>query len=411
MLFVSAAFPPYAVPESDLAWQESAHLAERGLEVHVLTTRRDDVARPPGLHVHPIMRDWSWRDLPRLWRLVREVRPDAGMIWFLGWQYDYHLMATLTPLLVKATTPGARFVTHFSNLGSGGATTSAGGGAAAASLRNRLRRAAFQRVGQLRYGALLPLSDSLVVLSGDHRRKLLDIDPRLERRTALVPPPPQIHVLPDTDEVRTAGRAALGLDDRAFVFTYFARLYPRKGLEMLFEAFAALAPELPDARLAVVGGYHTADAWFTRADYPQELERLVESLGIGDRVVWSGEYSWASDDASRYLRAADAVVLPFDAGIFLHNSSFAAVAAHGLPVVGTRARATDPPIRDGDNVLLVPPRDRAALEDAMRTLYADEALRRRLGKGALELADEYFSWDRATDRIVEMLRPDGAARR
>jgi glycosyltransferase involved in cell wall biosynthesis len=391
LLYISAAFPPYAAPEADFALQQCVHFAEAGVEVHVLTTRREGVVQPPGVHVHAVMETWSWRELGRLVSVVRRVRPDAGLLYFLGWLYSYRLMVTVAPLVLKASDRGTRFVTYFSNLGEGGAK--------ADDLVNRVRRLAFRALGRLRYGALLPLSDRLVVFTEIHADKLAQVHPSLRDKTAVIPPPPLIRVLPDEPDVREAGRRALGVPEDAFLFTYFGRLLPRKGIETLLRAFADVAEQLPGARLAFVGGYHSTDAWFTRPQYADELEALVDELGIGERLAWSGEYEWDSDAPSQYLRAADVAVLPFAGGVSLLNSSFAAVCVHGLPVVTTtRSTGAEAPIAHGRNTFLVPVEDPDALRDALLVVHADPGLRRQLGAGAARLAEACFSWRRALEQ-------------
>jgi glycosyltransferase involved in cell wall biosynthesis len=134
--------------------------------------------------------------------------------------------------------------------------------------------------------------------------------------------------------------------------------------------------------------------------WAQQMLRLPQELGIADRVAWTGGFPLESDRASLYLRAADACVLPFDQGIFLNNSSFAAAAAHGLPMLTTRGATLEPAFRHGENVFLCPPRDPELLAAAIETLLGDPDLCRRLGAGALRLAQEWFSWDKAIERTL-----------
>jgi glycosyltransferase involved in cell wall biosynthesis len=124
-------------------------------------------------------------------------------------------------------------------------------------------------------------------------------------------------------------------------------------------------------------------------------------LGIAESVVWSGEYSWDSDLGSAYLRAADVAVLPFDNGVDLNNSSFAAVAAHGLPTITTRGEAMEDVFIDDENVLLCSPRDPTALATAMERQLIDADLRRRLRAGIETLARDWFSWDINIDRTID----------
>jgi glycosyltransferase involved in cell wall biosynthesis len=391
VVFFAAAWPPYTAAEADHALQECLHLAEQDICVHVVTNRRDDVARPQGVSVHPVVENWSWTELLKLWRLIRRIRPHAGMMFFLGYLYNYKTMPTFLPALVKLAAPGARFVTQFPNLGEGAPEGN--------SLRLRLQRWLFAHLGRLRYGSMLILSDRLLVMSHRNVRHLARIHPSLAARTRLLPPPPLFPLLP-ADGLREPIRKRLGLPQDAFVFMFFGRLYPAKGIESLLRAFAQLKPELPGIRLAMIGGYHSADAWWQRNSYPDELNALVRSLDVKDDVVWSGEYDWDSTDATEYLRAADVAVLPLERGVRIGNSSLAAVMAHGLPTVVTRPGGNpDPEIIHNENAYVIPAGDEAALVEAMRTLYEDAGLRSGLQQGADVLAHKWFSWDTCTTTI------------
>ena len=91
------------------------------------------------------------------------------------------------------------------------------------------------------------------------------------------------------------------------------------------------------------------------------------------------------------VATADLCVLPIDIGIQLNNSSFAAAAAAGLPIVTTRGPHLEAPFVHGRNALFCPPKDPAALADAIRAVADDEALRRRLSKAAWKALTSKFS--------------------
>jgi glycosyltransferase involved in cell wall biosynthesis len=130
------------------------------------------------------------------------------------------------------------------------------------------------------------------------------------------------------------------------------------------------------------------------------MRTLSKQLGLDDKIIWTGEYSWDSDVASLYLRAADIGILPFDRGVRLNNSSFAAMAAHGLPVITTQGALVESPFVHGKNVLLCRPRDPEGLRIAIETLIDSPQLREHLQIGALSLAHEWFSWENATKRTI-----------
>ena len=107
----------------------------------------------------------------------------------------------------------------------------------------------------------------------------------------------------------------------------------------------------------------------------------------------------SSEEVSASLTACDVCVLPYRSGVSLRHGSLHACLAHGRPIVTTRPPITTPELRDGENALLVPPRDVPAMADAVRRLAGDQELRQRLQSGASALAVE-FGWDRIAERTV-----------
>jgi glycosyltransferase involved in cell wall biosynthesis len=203
---------------------------------------------------------------------------------------------------------------------------------------------------------------------------------------------------------REIGRERLGATPDEFVLAYFGYVYPNKGLETLLQAFQRLNDDGRRVRLVIAGGV-PSHLYEERVSYMKELEELARSLGIDDGITWTGFLSWDSDAASRYLYSADVCVLPFDDGVSLNNSTFAAAAVHGLPIITTCGGAIESAFVHGETVFLCPPRDAAALAAGVETLMDQPELRARLAAGALAMGTEWFSWDRAIDRIVGTLRP------
>ncbi len=63
--------------------------------------------------------------------------------------------------------------------------------------------------------------------------------------------------------------------------------------------------------------------------------------------------------------------------------------AAGLPVVATSIGGIPELVADGENGILVPPRDPAALSEALARLCRDAALRARMGARSLERAKDH----------------------
>jgi glycosyltransferase involved in cell wall biosynthesis len=138
------------------------------------------------------------------------------------------------------------------------------------------------------------------------------------------------------------------------------------------------------------------------------MQQLYRDLGISEAVVWTG-FVEDPEELSLHLAAADVCAQPIEIGVQINNSSLAAAAASGLPVLATRGAQLEAAFIDGKNVLLVPPREPVALADAIEAVIDDPSLRQQLAKGALALAAEWFSWDTATDRLLAAIAQTAGA--
>jgi rhamnosyl/mannosyltransferase len=131
------------------------------------------------------------------------------------------------------------------------------------------------------------------------------------------------------------------------------------------------------------------------------LEARTRGLGLEARVHFVGHLTDESMLAAAY-RGANFTVLAseYEAfGLVLLESL-----AQGTPVVASRVGGIPDFIEDGRSGLLVAPGDVAALAAAMRRLWTDDALARRLGRhGRTEVVPRY-TWDRVVDRLEVVYR-------
>lgn len=149
---------------------------------------------------------------------------------------------------------------------------------------------------------------------------------------------------------REEARVALGHpgDARRWLL-YVGRLEEPKGVLDLLEAFSLLAARRADVRLALVGDGSAREA----------CERAAAALG--DRVLVAGRR--ALEEVPRWMAACDALVLPSWAE-GTPNVVLEALAC-GRRVVATRVGGTPDLVRGPDVGELVPPRDPAALAEAL----------------------------------------------
>jgi glycosyltransferase involved in cell wall biosynthesis len=115
---------------------------------------------------------------------------------------------------------------------------------------------------------------------------------------------------------------------------------------------------------------------------------------LRDRVPAALGFVPREEVERRYERAA-VVACPS------HREGFglacAEAMAHGRPVVASAVGGLRELVADGETGLLVPPGDRAALRDAVRSLLADPERRRRMGAAGRERIAALCGWDRVVD--------------
>jgi glycosyltransferase involved in cell wall biosynthesis len=154
-----------------------------------------------------------------------------------------------------------------------------------------------------------------------------------------------------------------------------ANLRPVKGLDLLIEAAARLAPHHPGVTFQVAGSGEMREA----------LEHEITGRGLAGRFALLG----AVADVPRFLAGLDVAVLCSRAE-GMPNAVLEYMAA-GRAIVATAVGATPDLIEDGVHGLLVPPGDAGVLAGALARLLGDPNLACRLGAAARRRALERYS--------------------
>jgi glycosyltransferase involved in cell wall biosynthesis len=163
------------------------------------------------------------------------------------------------------------------------------------------------------------------------------------------------------------------------------RVEPRKGFTAAVQALV----DLPDdVTLHIVGP--------DDGNHRQQLADLARELGVRARVSFSTS---PRSELRKVYQAADALLFtsaweePF--GLVPVEAM-----ACGVPVVAAATGGAREYLVDEVNSLVVPPRDPAALADAVRRLAGHPALRKSLVQGGLRTAAE-FSVDKLADVLEQ----------
>ncbi len=172
------------------------------------------------------------------------------------------------------------------------------------------------------------------------------------------------------------------------------QLFPRKGIRFLVEAVARLKTRFPELKLVLAGDGFERPA----------LVQLAEELGISDDVTFLG---WVPNATlPDYYRAAAVSVIPS------LEEGFGIPAAEAMgcevPVVASDAGGLPEVVEHGVTGLVVPRGDPTALAEAIGSLLADPALRRRMGAAGRDRALRLFDWDRSAEQFERVYLEVGA---
>ena len=189
-----------------------------------------------------------------------------------------------------------------------------------------------------------------------------------------------------------------GVDASTQVVVDVARLAPIKGHNVLLEAMAAVAPEMPGARLVLVG-----EAW---SGQPEALMRQADALGLSGSVVFAGR----REDVPVILAEAD-VCVSSSVGSEENSRAVSEYMAAGRPVVATAVGVVPELVADGTTGVLVRPGDAGALARGILAVLADPERADRMGRAGRERAVETFSREAFAERLSSVLNQVGVKTR
>jgi glycosyltransferase involved in cell wall biosynthesis len=170
---------------------------------------------------------------------------------------------------------------------------------------------------------------------------------------------------------------------------FFGLIRPDKGLDVLIEALPAIARELPEVTLEVVGSPRMPI---------EPLRERARVLGVADRIAWDLRFVPESE-VSAVLGRARAIALPYR---WIEGSGiFATALAHGVPPVVTAIGTFPELCAEYDLCSPVAPDDPAALAHALVLTLSDPAARARAGAGMARARAE-LTWERTARMTLEL---------
>ncbi|MEQ1951950.1 glycosyltransferase family 4 protein [Mesorhizobium sp. CN2-181] len=171
------------------------------------------------------------------------------------------------------------------------------------------------------------------------------------------------------------------------------RAVGKKGYDILLEALALLPKDIA-WRFEHIGG----------GEKLPELKALAEKLGISKRIDWKG--AMAQEEVLKHYRSADLFALACrvtdDGDRDGLPNVLVEASSQRLPCISTTISGIPELITDGENGLLVPPKDAKALAGALERAIRDPGLRKRLGNAAEHRVRAHFDHHASIDQLVDL---------
>ena len=181
----------------------------------------------------------------------------------------------------------------------------------------------------------------------------------------------------------------LGLPAGERTLLFLGRLHPKKGLDILAQAFGRLIEQVSDVTLVVAGD----DAG---SGYRADVQQMIRTAGAGEKVRFLGEVR--GDEKYRTFLGADAFVLPS----YWKGLPVAVVEAMGagLPVVITwNCNLPEVQEHGAGKVVEAEP---GAFSRALETLLSEPHALEECGSNGAELVRSRFTWRKialSTERL------------
>ena len=199
--------------------------------------------------------------------------------------------------------------------------------------------------------------------------------------------------VPPTKGEKEAVKRSLGLSRFKHVFIYAGIMRARKRVDWLIKTFKHVNNSINECCLVLAG---PIDKDRDNKEYYHELKLLVETEGLSDIVVFTGEV----DNIEQWMKASDIFLFASNREGF--GTVMVEAMSTGLPVVAMRISGiTDYIITDDSGIITD---DLGELYRAVVTLVSDKDYYNKLSSNARERALHYFSDEAVMSKYKDLYK-------
>ena len=240
---------------------------------------------------------------------------------------------------------------------------------------------------------IIHLSDRLVVMSQRSLSLLQSVYGAPADKIDLIPH--GIHDVPFMDSGFYKDK--LNAEGR-FVLMTFGLLSRNKGIEHVIQALPEVIKKYPNLLYVVLGATHPHVLLRDGEEYREDLQVLVQELGLQENVVFNDEFVHLKD-LKEYIIAADIYITPYLGREQIVSGTLAYTVGAGKAVISTPYRYAEELLADGRGII-VPFLDSKAIADKILYLLDHEAERNAMRKRAY-LHGREMIWPNVARRYME----------
>jgi len=355
---VVCTYPPYRGGMGNVAFEYTERLRDRGYNVHVFTTKKQEVEDPKHIHRIPsLIHVGNAGVMPSLYKRL------SG---FDLVHLHYPFFGGAEPVVVRKAMrkdQGLVLSYHMDAVASG------------------VKGAVFGMHRRLLFPWLIGRVDRILASTKDYAESsaLADVHGAMDRL--------EIHPFGiDLERFRPSDNVFIkeshNIKKTTPVLLFVGGLDPAhhfKGLPILLQTLSSLKSY--DWKLLIVGS----------GSLQQSYAATAEKLGLFDHVVFVGNVS--DKDLPKYYSGSDIHVFPSTQRAEAFGLVALEAAASGIPTIASDLPGVRTVVQDGNTGLLVPAGDEEELKKAILLLLEQTDLRKRLGASARARAEAEFHWD------------------
>jgi glycosyltransferase involved in cell wall biosynthesis len=239
---------------------------------------------------------------------------------------------------------------------------------------------------------LFQQSDAIICMTDEIQKELVDIrttSVAVQRITNGVNGD-RFSPMPTEQKISCRRRSDIRDGDKVVLFS--SRLVPRKGLDILLDAWPEIMKEYPESRLFIVG---------SGVDQPDSTEEQMQKK-VAKENLTNVHFLGETSATEHYLGMADLFVFPSRQEGF-PNALLEAMAV-GLPIVATRIGGVTDIVQENETAILFESENSNDLAGRIISCLSRPDLAEKMGKLARQYVLSHYSFDSIATKYVDLYR-------